>query len=249
MSVPKYQFAFAVLVIVIVNIGAGLLSAGKTEAVPWMLVPWAVTIAMMIWCFGIIGGLASMGRLWSRPDWRGVLIDQRNRISLSRLQLVAWSLLVISAAVSEGVINAIWGKSQPLNLNIPAELWILLGLSTASFVAAPLVLANKGQQLFTKADDSQPAWRDIFYGDDNANADQVDFSKVQQFFFTVVLIVAYGVGIGHQLSTIAPSGDVNLQFPPLDPGFIGLMAVSQIAYISYKALPHERTDAPPKESA
>ena len=112
-------------------------------------------------------------------------------------------------------------------------------MSSGSAVAAPVVLGIKADAntLSTNALD-QHAWRDMFYGDDTGNDDQVDFSKVQQFFFTGVLVMVYGV----QLAMIM-LGQPKLFFPTLDNGFIGLMAVSQVAYIAYKALPQNKTNA------
>ena len=235
---PRIQFALLVGLIVVVNVGAGLLTKDLGAPSGWPLLPWLLTAVLMVLCFAIIG--------WLPPvvDWRGVLIDQRNRISLSRLQLVVWSLLVISAITTEGVLNAVWGRAAPLALDVPKELWILLGLSTASFVAAPMVLAPKADAntLSTKPL-YQHAWRDIFYGDDTGNADQVDFSKVQQFFFTIVLVIVYAVGLGSIMTSTIPSSGT-LKFPHLDPSFIGIMAVSQVAYIAYKAMPQNKTDAP-----
>ena len=118
----------------------------------------------------------------------------------------------------------------------------MLGLSSATAVAAPIVLGTKGANLSVKGPADLPAWRDIFFGDDTGNDDRLDFSKVQQFFLTVVLIAVYAGAIFYLLSTSTPT--TALAFPPLDSGFIGIMAVSQTAYIAYKALPQGQTDQP-----
>jgi hypothetical protein len=86
----------------------------------------------------------------------------------------------------------------------------------------------------------------MFYGDETGNADQVDFSKVQQFFLTVVLVVAYATEVVMILlhpSAATTDGKPMLYFPALDTGLVALMGVSQVAYISYKALPQSKTDA------
>src|SRR5262249_18069900 len=91
-------------------------------------------------------------------------------------------------------------------------------------------------------------WSDLFYGDETGNDDQVDFSKVQQFFLTVVLVVAYAIGIIMILLHPAPApgttgGSPILYFPPLDPGLSALRGVSKAPSISYKAAPHTKTAA------
>ncbi len=244
---PHFQFAGLVVLIVVVNIIAGLHSAPADPGL-CVLGAWLLTLVGLVGCFAVIGRLPPV------VDWRGVLIDQRNKMSLARLQLVLWSLLVISAVMTEGTINAVWSVvpnalKNPLDLNVPPEMWILLGLSGASAVAAPIVLGVKADQgtLSVNAQ-GQHAWRDIFYGDETGNDDQVDFSKVQQFFLTVVLVIAYGVEVAAiMLHPSAPPGvsgaTAMLYFPALDKGLVALMGVSQVAYIGYKAVPHSKTDA------
>jgi len=243
---PRYLFVCLIVLLIAANIVTGAMTERDSVPTPWLLLPWGITAACMIACFAIIGKLpVRVAGQVSVSDWRSILVDQRNKMSLARLQLVLWSVLVISAALTEGILNSIWGRPEPLNLAIPSQLWIVLGLSSASFVAAPVVLGSKADHkwLHTKAP-GQHAWRDIFYGDDTGNADQVDVSKVQQFFFTVLLIISYAVAIGNILVTITPSSATCLSFPRLDPGFVGIMAVSQVAYIAYKAIPQNKTDAP-----
>jgi hypothetical protein len=258
---PRYQFAGLVLLIVVVNLLAGFCSSKPAAAGLWAIGAWLITIGLLVGCFGIVGLVPTGNPPIS--DWRGVLIDQRNRISLSRFQLVLWSSLVISTVITEGIVNALWGSCNPLGLSVPKELWILLGLSSGSAVAAPIVLGTKQANgtLSTKPANGY-AWRDLFYGDDTGNDDQVDFSKVQQFFLTISLVITYGIEIGNILmnpatcagtcSTAEP-GAVGpttcpvvavLHFPPLDQGLLAIMAVSQVAYISYKALPQNQTNAP-----
>jgi hypothetical protein len=95
---------------------------------------------------------------------------------------------------------------------------------------------------------NQHGWSDMFYGDETGNADQVDFSKVQQFFLTVVLVVAYATEIIMILLHPAVPPDSQglgamTYFPALDNGLLALMGVSQVAYIAYKATPQTKISA------
>jgi hypothetical protein len=243
----KYPFAALVILIIALNVGVGWYTqVGAEGRGVSAIIAWLLTVLLLVGCFAVIGSLPTGNPPVS--DWKGVIIDQRNRISLSRFQLVVWTLLVVSAVLTEGTLNTFWLKvgDEPLNLAIPSQLWILLGLSAGSAVAAPIVLGTKNGTLYTNSPRNH-AWSDMFYGDETGNYDQVDFSKVQQFFFTLILVVVYAVEITKIMMTPGvPPGttlSARLFLPALDNGFLGLMAISQVAYISYKALPQNNTDS------
>lgn len=87
--------------------------------------------------------------------WRGALIDDRNTISLSRLQMAVWTILILSALLTAGVTNiridplALTGHFGPdgsltaLGITIPANILLLMGIATTSLVATPLILNTK----------------------------------------------------------------------------------------------------------
>ncbi len=82
----------------------------------------------------------------------GVLISERNLMSLSRFQMAVWTVLVLGAyftfalvrirAFAEGSLNG-QPVTDPLNITIDWHLWALLGISTTSLVGAPLILSTK----------------------------------------------------------------------------------------------------------
>lgn len=83
----------------------------------------------------------------------GVLWAARNAYSLSRLQIVLWTLLVLGALAalvacrSFGlfVASGSGGVSGALTIDIPPELLTVLGISLFSGVAAPAILSLKTQ--------------------------------------------------------------------------------------------------------
>jgi hypothetical protein len=103
-----------------------------------------VTFSMVLLL--VILGMA----ITSRP--LGVLINERNLISLSRFQMVVWTVVVLGAyftfamvrirAMADGSLN---GRSitDPLNIAIDWHLWALLGISVTSLVGTPLILSTK----------------------------------------------------------------------------------------------------------
>ena len=218
---PKWQFVLVVAAILLVNIVPGLVIA--PHSLPgWRLVSWFATIALFLLALVVIGERMA-------ADWRGVLVDKRNVISLSRLQLVIWTTIVVSGILTSAVVNVVAGAPDPLVLNIPPEIWALLGISGTSFVATPLILDRDPTTVSTN-DAQQWAWADIFLGDKTDNDDKVDLSKVQQFFFTVIIVAIYMMKLGYNLVMAD-----KVEFPPIDPGFVALLGISHAAYLIHKA--------------
>ncbi len=89
--------AFAVLVMVI---GTGLI--GNTMQVRWFL----MMGAMVLFLVGV-GFLAN-------KRWDGILIDWRNKMSLSRLQVTIWTVLGISAFLTLGLGRGVMSRNGTL---------------------------------------------------------------------------------------------------------------------------------------
>ena len=84
-------------------------------------------------------------------NWRGALIDNRNRISLSRFQMLLWTILILSAYLAATLANMkvtpdLTGAGSLFSVTVPSGLWILMGIATTSLVAAPLILSTKTSQ-------------------------------------------------------------------------------------------------------
>ena len=94
---------------------------------------WLITLGLLAAALAL-AGYALLGR------WDGILIDQDNRISLSRLQLVLWTIVLVSALLTAGLSNAVNPPDEePLRIHVPARIWALLGLGAFTAVAAPMM--------------------------------------------------------------------------------------------------------------
>lgn len=91
----------------------------------------------------------------------GVLINEQNLMSLSRFQMVSWTILLLSAFF-EVALKRIFALSSnaaaaPLNVAMDWRLYALMGISATSLVGTPLLLSTKTNQpppddkTFTKA--------------------------------------------------------------------------------------------------
>jgi hypothetical protein len=120
--------------IVVFIILLGLMLFGVVIA-PLLL--WLIFMAIMV---ALLAGLG----LVVNGRGLGILIDARNRISLSRLQITLWSILVLPAFLAIALPRSLpGGTDQPLNIALPAELVTALGISTASLAGSSLVKSNK----------------------------------------------------------------------------------------------------------
>jgi hypothetical protein len=122
---------------------------------------WALVWLFMLF-FLIVLGKHSNGKM------AGILINSRNLMSLSRLQIVLWTMVILSAYLTivlerihasmnpfayNVTLNSTLLQSSnlvsqlqiqdPLGVGIDWRLWALLGISTASLVGTPLIMDSK----------------------------------------------------------------------------------------------------------
>ncbi|OGF53173.1 MAG: hypothetical protein A2Z21_04960, partial [Candidatus Fraserbacteria bacterium RBG_16_55_9] len=162
--------------------------------------------------------------------WRGLLIDERNKMSLSRLQMTLWAIVVLSGFSTATFSNLVTGHANPLSIAIPSELWLLMGISTTSLVGSPLILRTKmgknpnekekkrtfsiketqgtdasqldnvGLILVNKGPEDAEV-SDLFVGEETGNGAHLDLGKIQMFYFTLILVLAYAVTLGTTLAS------------------------------------------------
>jgi hypothetical protein len=65
-------------------------------------------------------------------------------IRLATVQAVAWTAVVFAAFFTADVVNVRVDAARALDIAVPQELWLLLGISTLSLVGSPLVEAKEG---------------------------------------------------------------------------------------------------------
>ena len=104
--------------------------------------------------------------------WTGILIDNRFKMCLSRLQIILWTILALSAFAVIGLdrsmavlqekmpaLSVLTGQSpastsdkplDALNIQFPNELLIALGISTTSLAGAAIIKVNKTEKKSNK---------------------------------------------------------------------------------------------------
>ena len=80
----------------------------------------------------------------------GMLRDGQNGYSLSRLQMVAWTWLILSALIAVSAARLWHGTAgEALNIYIPLNLFIVMGIAFFTGAASPALLSLKTQSSST----------------------------------------------------------------------------------------------------
>lgn len=183
----------------------------------------------------------------------GILVNERNLMSLTRFQTVLWTVL-IAASFSTLLLGAIYKGQDPKALIDEAmrpDLLALMGISYASAVTATAMQAGKQAKdaaadavkksktingpaadepdgvLYRNVDMKHAAITDMFEGDEVADAHLVDMAKVQMFFFTIVSAAYFISRMWKAPVTVVPELPANL---------IALMGISHAGYLGSKAV-------------
>lgn len=199
-----------------------------------------LTLVLMTVLAGVIGhGVTGF--------WRGILIDEHDRISLSRFQLVVWTILLLSGLLVAALGNLFRALplppsppiacrvDDPLGIIISPNVWALMGITLTSAVAASLVnQTNKmrGRAMIANDAPVDASWADLFVMTDGT-ARRVDLTRVQNFYFTVVLVMAYGALLQHLFAR----GYFICAFPDLTAGMLTLLGISHAGYVVAKTIP------------
>ncbi len=231
-----------------------------TFAAAWFVAPgWSyVATAAVLTAF-----LLFLGQTISGTPF-GVLINERNLMSLSRFQAAVWTIVVIGGYLTMVVARVKAGTANAVNVAIPQELWLAMGISSTSLLGTPLLLAGKrlrkpdekalentaNQLTEPKKDvDTQRVGvlyanksmhdariADMFQGDEVGNTAHVDLAKVQMFYFTAIAAVSYFLDV----STAVMRGSVD-GLPELSEGLVALLAISHGGYLVSKTTDHSNS--------
>lgn len=108
--------------------------------IAWYITPgwnWLLVMALLFILIAVLGKAVTGRSL-------GILINERKLMSLSRFQMILWTVLIISAwlvIAMERVRNG--AIAEPLAIGVDWQVWALLGISTTSLVGTPLLNGSK----------------------------------------------------------------------------------------------------------
>jgi len=99
------------------------------------------------------------------------------------------------------------------------------------------IRSNASGTLYKNPSVSDASFTDIFEGNEIGNAAHVDLGKVQMFFFTVIVAIAYVAALWDVFSQGAIY-DANFAFPVLSDGMVALLGISNASYLTAKGVNH-----------
>ena len=122
--------------LVLVALVLVVLAAGAAWLVP-SGINWIVVLGLFLITVLLLGR-ATTGELF------GALINEQKLMSLSRFQMLIWTLLIVSAYLTIAMQRVKSGDVvDPLIIGVDWQVWALLGISTTSLVGTPLLNNNK----------------------------------------------------------------------------------------------------------
>ena len=217
---------------------------------------WLINLAFFI-ADGIAIGYCITGNVY------GIFINERKLMSISRVQVAFWTLLILSAFFTIFVVRLRAGVNDPINIGIDSLMWGVMGISLGSLAGRTALMGRKASaepkpETMTKASEeaaknlagenanvikanstgvlyvnesiNDASLMDMFQGDEVGNTWVIDIGKVQMFFFTVVLLIAYASQIWAMLlhTDIGQMTDL----PTLTEGFVALLGISHAGLLA-----------------
>jgi hypothetical protein len=237
---------------------------GKNSEITAIATTWRWILLIMVLFVILASALITRNPLF------GWMINEQNRMSLSRLQMFLWTIVVLSAFVTAVFANLHFKHIETaVSIAIPEELWLAMGISITSLVGSGLILESKKDKdpkkvqlrdiknragvLVTKA---KPSLLDLIRGEEVSNSDKIDLTRLQNLLFTFVLVGTYMSSLSAmfvklvtqtpEIQNIADNFPIT-SFPELGAGAVTLLTISHAGYLAAKAIdkqPSETTEPP-----
>jgi hypothetical protein len=246
---------FTLLVIIGVMALTGLLFPARVRLWTWVIA------LVLLGTFAAVVGQGITGL------WRGLLIDERNKISLSRLQMTLWTIAVLSGFLAATFSNLAAGQPNPLAVIVPSELWLLMGISTTSLVASPLIQSTKrsvkaneeekgrtfallAKQMSTeKIEDSVANRGQLVVSTRPESAQWADLFRGEETgnaahldlgkIQMLYFTIVLVLAYAVALGRAFASSEARIgELPAVDSSMVALLGISHAGYLIYKAIPH-----------
>jgi hypothetical protein len=105
--------------------------------------------AALLWSFGLLTAYCALLGQWILKDPLGILINDRNLMSLSRLQTALWTIVIFSGfltIVLQRIHAGVDKFPDALNVTVDPRVWAVMGISLGSLIGTPMILNSKKDQ-------------------------------------------------------------------------------------------------------
>jgi len=188
---------------------------------------WFVSALVLVVAAGWIGRRAPHGNAL------GILIDSRGRFSLSQFQIALWTIVLLSLLTGVFVARLLARIPQPLNIAIPNELLIVMGISVGSTAAAGAVKAGKDIRNVSILSKDQPKFAQVYLTEEGTGKETVDITRFQNFWLTVIVVGAYVASVFTFIGATKTLGEL-ASLPGFDKSLLTLLGISHAGYIAMK---------------
>jgi hypothetical protein len=201
----------------------------------------------------------------------GVLINEQNLVSVSRLQMIVWTVAVLAAYFTYALARMKAGTAaypDPLAVAIDWHLWALMGISTTSFVSAAVISTTKrdkepdadvtkitAQNLGEDSDRVEFNREGILYANEaktdarftdvfqgNEMGDTTHIDLAKVQMFYFTVISAVAFVV--MIAKSLRSGDVS-KLPELPDGLIAILGISHAGYLTGQSVTKTPLKTPP----
>jgi len=171
-------------------------------------VAWLGCILFFLWFLLVIGNSVKQRLL-------GVLLNERNRYSLSRLQMLLWSLLILPSLYVILLNNVYFKSPGEAAFTFNWQLLVLMGMSVTSVVSTPLILSRKSDTisaptageaaagagasagaLDANLNPQEANLTELIMGEEVSNLKTIDIGRIQMLMMSMIVVVIYGCMIG-----------------------------------------------------
>ncbi|MEL6236075.1 MAG: hypothetical protein AAFR46_16885 [Pseudomonadota bacterium] len=179
---------------------------------------YAVCVAALLLVMVIYG-------YWVTGRTYGALFDDRRKISLSRFQVIIWSVLVLSAFVAAALYM------RTADITVPENVWALMGITVGSAAGSNMLKSAPAMQdkLRRNTEDAKGSLRDMLEDESKDTLPTVDVGKLQMLLITLVVWVSYAYALWEW--DLAVNGH---QMPEISGGVVTLIGISHAGYLTVK---------------
>lgn len=169
---------------------------------------------------------------------QNVLRDARGRYSLSRLQMMMWTVVLLSLVSGMAFGRFAAGQVDVAGFRIPGQVLTLLSIAIGSAMVAAAIKVVKSTTrpgsvaAHPEGQERGPLWEMLTVEEGASAGKSIDLAKLKNFLVTVLLLAYVAQAVAALRAVDNPAGIGEL--PAFSDTFLVLLAVSHAGYLLSK---------------